>query len=122
LCMLSSIDKTGSAFIMIDNMSSFKNFAKMGITHTLRVIGEPASIGGNQFQASFEESSMDITRHVFGDEDDVTTRATCLKSALTNEPRINETLIRVNERKTYVITDVQSDVESYAITLRAKDG
>ena len=107
---------------MIDNMSSFKNFAKMGITHTLRVIGEPASIGGNQFQASFEESSMDITRHVFGDEDDVTTRATCLKSALTNEPRINETLIRVNERKTYVITDVQSDVESYAITLRAKDG
>ena len=122
MCMLSSIDKTGSAFIMIDNMSSFKNFAKMGITHTLRVIGEPASIGGNQFQASFEESSMDITRHVFGDEDDVTTRATCLKSALTNEPRINETLIRVNERKTYVITDVQSDVESYAITLRAKDG
>ena len=122
MCLLSSIDKTGSAFIMIDNMSSFRDFAKMGITHTIRVIGEPASIGGNQFQASFEESSMDITRHVFGDEDDVTTRATCLKSALTNEPRINETLIRVNERKTYVITDVQSDVESYAITLRAKDG
>ena len=122
MCLLSRIDKTGLSFIMIDNMSSFKNFAKMGITHTLRVIGETASIGGNQFQASFEESSMDITRHVFGDEDDVTTRATCLKSALTNEPRINETLIRVNERKTYVITDVQSDVESYAITLRAKDG
>jgi len=122
LCLLSSIDKTGLAFIMIDIMSGFRTFAKMGITHTIRVIGEPASIGGNQFQASFEESSMDITRHVFGDEDDVTTRAVCLKSALTNAPRINETLIRIDERKTYVILDVQDDIESYELTLRRKDG
>ena len=103
-------------------MRTFDTFVKTGMIDSLRVIGEPASIGGNQFQASFEDSSMDITRHVFGDEDDVSTVATCLKSALTNEPRINETLIRVNERKTYVITDVQSDVESYRVTLRAKDG
>lgn len=103
-------------------MEMFKQFTKTGLTHSLRVIGEPASIGGNQFQASFEDSSMDITRHVFGDEDDVSTEATCLKSALTNEPRINETLIRVDHRKTYVITDVQSDVESYRITLRVKNG
>ena len=120
--LLSSIDKIGLAIIMIDNMSSFKNFAKMGITHTLRVIGEPASIGGNQFQASFEESDMDVTRHVFGDEDEVTTVAVCLKSELTNAPRIGETLIRVNERKTYVITEVQDDIESYDITMRRKDG
>ena len=103
-------------------MGTFDNFIKTAISNSLGVIGEPASIGGNQFTASFEDSRMDITRHVFGDEDDVSTVATCLKSALTNEPRINETLIRVNERKTYVITEVQSDVESYAITLRSKDG
>lgn len=102
-------------------MGTFSNFTKTGLTQTLAVIGEPASIGGNQFSAAFDDSSMDVTRHTFGDEDDVTTMATCLKSALTNEPRINETLIRVNERKTYVITNVQSDVESYEITLRAKD-
>ena len=102
-------------------MKSFSNFVKNAMINSLGVIGEPASIGGNQFQASFEDSSMDVTRHVFGDEDDVSTVATCLKSALTNEPRINETLIRVNKRKTYVITEVQSDIESYAITLRAKD-
>ena len=103
-------------------MGTFDNFIKTAMTNSLGVIGEPASIGGNQFQAAFEESSMDITRHVFGDEDDVSTVAPCLKSARTNEPRINETLIRVNQRKTYVITEVQSDVESYAITLRSKDG
>ena len=103
-------------------MEMFKQFTNTGLTHSLRVIGEPASIGGNQFQAAFEDSSMDVTRHVFGDEDDVSTEATCLKSALTNEPRIGETLIRVDQRKTYVITEVQSDVESYRISLRAKDG
>ena len=100
---------------------SYKSFTRAGLIHTIGVIGETASIGGNQFQASFEDSGMGVTRHMFGDEDEVTTEATCLKSALTNEPRINETLIRVNERKTYVITDVQSDVESYRITLRAKN-
>ena len=103
-------------------MGIFSTFTKAGLIHSLRVIGEPASIGGNQFQASFEDSSMDVTRHVFGDEDDISTEATCLKSALTNAPRINEALIRVDQRKTYVITEVQSDIESYRITLRAKDG
>ena len=89
--------------------------------HTIGVIGETASIGGNQFQASFNESGMGVIRHMYGDEDEVTTQAVCLKSALTNEPRVNETLIRVDQRKTYVITSVQSDVESYEINLRAKD-
>ena len=103
-------------------MRIFDNFVKTGLVDSLRVIGEPASIGGNQFQAAFEDSEMNVTRHMFGDEDDISTMATCLKSALTNAPRINETLIRVDQRKTYVITDVQSDVESYRITLRAKDG
>ena len=103
-------------------MGVFSNFTKTGMVQSLRVVGEPASIGGNQFSAAFEESGMDVTRHTFGDEDEVTTTATCLKSALTNEPRINETLIRVDESKTYVITDVQSDVGSYTITLRAKNG
>jgi len=107
---------------MIDIMSGFNQFTKMGVTHTIAVIGEPASIGGNQFQAAFEDTSMSITRHMFGDDDDVITKAVCLSSALTNEPRINETLIRVNERKTYVITEVQSDVEIYTITLRVKNG
>ena len=103
-------------------MKAFANFIKSGIVTTLHVVGEPASIGGNQFSAAFDELGMDVTRHTFGDDDDVTTTATCLKSALTNEPRINETLIRVDESKTYVITDVQSDVGSYTITLRAKNG
>lgn len=116
------IDIEGCGAIMVDIMSGFRDFAKMGITHTIRVIGEPASIGGNQFQASFEESTMDVTNHMFGDEDDVTTRAICLKSELTNAPRINETLIRIDQRKTYVITDVQDDIESYEITLRCKNG
>ena len=102
-------------------MKTFSVFTKTGLSDSLKIIGEPATIGGNQFTASFEESSMDVTRHVFGDEDEVTTRATCLKSALTNAPRINETLIRVNLSKTYVITEVDSDLGSYAITLRAKD-
>tara|TARA_B110000483_G_scaffold152220_1_gene181060 strand:+ start:400 stop:720 length:321 start_codon:yes stop_codon:yes gene_type:complete len=103
-------------------MKTFGNFIKSGLVATLHVVGEPASIGGNQFLAAFDDASMDVTRHTFGDEDDVTTTAACLKSALTNEPRINETLIRVNESKTYVITDVQSDVQSYTITLRVKNG
>ena len=103
-------------------MGIYSNFVKAGIVGTLAVIGEPASIGGNQFSAAFDDSGMDVTRHMFGDEDEVTTTASCLKSALTNEPRINETLIRVNESKTYVILSVQSDVESYTITLRAKNG
>lgn len=100
---------------------SYRAFTRAGLIQTIGVIGEPASIGGNQFQASFNESGMDVTRHMYGDEDEVTTQAVCLKSALTNEPRIGETLIRVEQRKTYVITEVQSDVESYEINLRAKD-
>ena len=103
-------------------MRTCDTFVKSGLVATLRVIGEPASIGGNQFQAAFGEAIMDMTSHVYGDEDDVTIEATCLKSALTNEPRINETLIRVDHRKTYVITKVDSDVESYTITIRAKNG
>lgn len=103
-------------------MSGFNQFTKASLIHSIRVIGEQASIGGNQFQAAFDESSMDVTRHMYGDEDEVTTSAVCLKSALSNEPRVGETLIRVQQRKTYVITEVQSDVESYEIYMRAKDG
>ena len=103
-------------------MKAFANFIKSGIVTTLHVVGEPASIGGNQFQASFDETDMDVTRHMYGDEDEMTTQAVLLKSAVTNAPRIGETLIRVEQRKTYVITSVQSDVESYEINLRAKDG
>ena len=103
-------------------MSTFKQFTKIGLTHTIKVIGEPASIGGNQFQASFDETDMDVTRHMYGDEDEMTTQAVLLKSAVTNAPRVGETLIRVDQRKTYVITEVQSDIESYELNLRAKDG
>ena len=103
-------------------MSTFKQFTKIGLTHTIKVIGEPASIGGNQFQASFDETDMDVTRHMYGDEDEMTTQAVLLKSAVTNAPRVGETLIRVDQSKTYVITEVQSDVESYELNLRAKDG
>ena len=103
-------------------MGTYSNFVRAGIVGTLAVIGEPASIGGNQFSAAFEESGMDVLRHTFGDEDEVTTTATCLKSELTNEPRIGETLIRIGQSKTYVITEVGSDVQSYTITLRAKNG
>ena len=102
-------------------MKIFNTFIKTGLIHSLETIGEQASIGGDQFVAAFSESTMDVMRNVFGDSDEVTTRATCLVSALTNRPRINETLIRVGERKTYVITEVYSDAESYTITLRAKD-
>ena len=101
---------------------SYKSFTRAGLIHTIGVIGETASIGGNQFQASVDEAEMDVTRHMYGDEDEITTQAVCLKSALTNAPRIGETLTRVEQRKTYVITSVQSDVESYEINLRAKDG
>ena len=103
-------------------MSTFKQFTKIGLTEAIKVIGEPASIGGNQFQASFDETDMDVTRHMYGDEDEMTTQAVLLKSAVTNAPRVGETLIRVDQRKTYVITEVQSDVESYELNLRAKDG
>jgi len=103
-------------------MGIFDNFVKTGLIDSLNVIGEPASIGGNQFKAAFDDSEMEVTRHMYGDEDEVTTEATCLLTELTNAPRIGETLIRVNQRKTYVILEVQSDVESYRITLRAKDG
>ncbi len=103
-------------------MGVFSNLTKTGLVQSLRVIGEPASIGGNQFAAVFDESNMDVTSHVYGDADEVTTTATCLKSALSNEPRIKETLTRVDERKTYVITGVNSDASSYTITLRAKNG
>ena len=101
---------------------SYRTFTRAGLIKTIGVIGEPASIGGNQFQASFDETDMDVTRHMYGDEDEMTTQAVLLKSAVTNAPRIGETLIRVEQRKTYVITSVQSDVESYEINLRAKDG
>lgn len=102
-------------------MNIFNKFTKMGITHTLAVIGEPASIGGNQFLAAFDDSRMDITRHMYGDDDEVTTEATCLSSALSNTPRVGETLTRINERKTYVITEVQEDIESVRLTMREKD-
>ena len=101
---------------------SYRTFTRAGLIQTIGVIGEPASIGGNQFQASFDETDMDVTRHMYGDEDEMTTQAVLLKSSVTNAPRIGETLIRVEQRKTYVITSVQSDVESYEINLRAKDG
>lgn len=102
-------------------MKIFNTFIQTGLIHSLETIGEEASIGGNQFVAAFSESTMDVMRNVFGDSDEVTTKATCLLSALTNRPRINETLIRINERKTYVITEVNSDAGSYIMTLRAKD-
>lgn len=103
-------------------MSTFDQFTKSGLTQSLSVIGEPATIGGNQFKAAFDESGMSVSRNQFGDEDEVTTVATCLKSALSDKPKISETLIRVNTSMTYVILEVQEDVESYEITLRAKNG
>jgi len=102
-------------------MGKFNQFVRTGLVDSLRVIGEPASIGGNQFAAAFDDSEMDVTRHIYGDDDEVTTEATCLKSALSNTPRIGETLTRIDHRKTYVITEVQQDVESYRLTMRAKD-
>jgi hypothetical protein len=102
-------------------MGKFNQFVRTGLVDSLRVIGEPASIGGNQFTAAFDDSEMDVTRHIYGDDDEVTTEATCLKSALSNTPRIGETLTRIDHRKTYVITEVQQDVESYRLTMRAKD-
>ena len=102
-------------------MGKFNQFVRTGLVDSLRVIGEPASIGGNQFTAAFDDSEMDVTRHIYGDDDEVTTEATCLKSALSNTPRIGETLTRIDHRKTYVILDVQQDVESCRLTLRQKD-
>ena len=119
---VSTIDNIALVITICEIMSSFENFTKMGVTHSLEIIGEAASIGGNQFLAIFEESAMDITSHVFGDEDEITTVSTCLKSALSKPPRINQTLIRVNGPITYVITEVESDIASYRITLRAKNG
>ena len=103
-------------------MSNFNQFTKSALKLSIGVIGEAASIGGNQFQAAFDESDMEVTRHSYGDEDEVTTIAVCMKPDITNEPRVGETLIRVAQNKTYVILSVQSDVESYEITLRAKNG
>ena len=103
-------------------MSIFDQFTKDALTESLRIIGETASIGGNQFQAAFDEGDMTVNRNIYGDEDEVTTIATCLKSALSDKPRISETLIRVKTSTTYVILEVQEDVESYEITLRAKNG
>jgi len=102
-------------------MGKFNQFVRTGLVDSLRVIGEPASIGGNQFTAAFDDSEMDVTRHIYGDDDEVTTEATCLKSALSNTPRIGETLTRIEHRKNYVITEVQQDVESYRLTMREKD-
>jgi hypothetical protein len=103
-------------------MGTFDQFTKTALTQSLNVIGELATIGGNQFTASFDESEMSVSRNPYGDEDEVTTVATCLKSALSNKPEINETLTRVATSTTYVILEVQEDVSSYEITLRAKNG
>jgi len=102
-------------------MSLFDKFIENGMIDALSELGEPASIGGNQFLASFDDSDMFVTRHLYGDDDEVTTEATCLKSALSNKPRIGETLTRIEISKTYVITEVQVDVESYRLTMREKD-
>jgi len=102
-------------------MGKFDQFVKTGLVDSLRVIGEPASIGGNYFRAAFGESEMDVTYHSFGEDDEVTTIATCLKSELSNEPRVGETLTRVDQRKTYVVTGVQSDLNSHRIYLREKN-
>lgn len=103
-------------------MSNFQHFTKSALKISIGVIGETASIGGNQFQAAFDESDMEVTRHSYGDEDEMTTTAVCMKADITNAPRTGETLIRAQQSKTYVIMSVQSDVESYEITLRAKNG
>lgn len=103
-------------------MGIFESFTKNAFSNALRVLGEPASIGGNQFRAAFDESDMDVAYHSYGEDDEVTTMATCLKSELSNEPRVGETLKRIDQRKRYVITSVQSDVNSYRISLREKNG
>ena len=102
-------------------MSSYNQFTKASLVHSIKVIGETASIGGNQFQIAFDESSMDVTNHLYGDEDDVTTSAVCLKSQLSNKPIIGETLTRIENSKTYVITSVQEDLNSFEIYLREKN-
>lgn len=113
------IDNAPSLAIM-QCMGIFEDFTRSGLIHSLRVIGEPASIGGNQFTAAFDESEMDVTFRAYGEDDEVTTQATCIKSDLSNAPRVNEVLTRINQRRDYVITDVQSDVNSYRLTMREK--
>ena len=110
------------ALAIMAGMGIFENFTKNAFSNALRVLGEPASIGGNQFRAAFDESDMDVTYHSYGEEDEVTTMATCLKSELSNEPRVGETLKRIDQRKSYVITSVMSDVNTYRIGLREKNG
>jgi 4-hydroxy-L-threonine phosphate dehydrogenase PdxA len=103
------------------DMNVFERFAKSGLSQSLSVIGEPASIGADQFKAAFDDSQMDVSRTMFGDDDEVTTSATLLKSQIKNKPVIGEILKRVNKRATYVITEVQEDLESYELTLREKN-
>jgi hypothetical protein len=103
-------------------MNAFRSFTKTALTHTLQVLGEPASIGGDQFLCAFSEARGEITSHAYGDEDDSTLYCNLLSSAVSNTPRVGETLTRINERKTYVILEVSDDIESYELQLRRKDG
>jgi hypothetical protein len=103
-------------------MSLFDKFTQDGLTESLRIIGEPASIGGNQFTAAFDESAMAVSRNIYGDEDEVTTVATCLASELSDKPQIGEVLTRAKTSARYVILEVQEDAGSYEIRLRAKNG
>ena len=100
----------------------FDNFIKDALAESLAVIGEPVSIGGNQFKAAFDEIEMSVDRNVYGDADEMTARATCASADLTDKPKIGEVLTRINTSKRYVILDVQEDVGSYEISLRAKNG
>ncbi len=102
-------------------MSGYNQFTKSSLIHSIAVIGETASIGGNQFRMAFDESDMNVTNHIYGDEDDVTTTAVCMKAELSNKPVIGETLVRTEVSKSYVIIAVQSDVNSYELQLREKD-
>lgn len=103
-------------------MGMFNRFTLNALSQSLRELGELSSIGGNQFQATFDESDMDVSFHGYGEEDEITTTATCLKRELSNEPRVGEVLKRIDQRKSYIITAVMSDSNSYTLSLREKNG
>lgn len=98
----------------------FSNFVISAIRQSLKVIGEPANIGGNQFEAAFDEMEMTVDRNIYGDTDQVTARATCVAEDLDRKPEIGETLQRVRTSVRYVILNVQEDEGTYELHLREK--
>lgn len=101
--------------------TDLQKFIRNGLTDASQVMGEPFTIQGDAktYIGTFSDvSSVTDFTDISGHHNDLTTRLTALAIQFSTAPKINESIIRLQDKSKWKITNVpQTSPESYDLEL-----